>query len=249
MKPTILAALAVAGLVGGLYCGPASAGADSPPVLRLAKLLSPETRPVRAAAPAAPAAPAVALPEPQNVALTRPPAKPAPEVEMPLIDGPDEIRQALMARFDPDGTGAALHSEAWIRSQIEARGGAEWECLTEALYFEARGERAEGLFAVAEVILNRVDSSRYPDTVCGVINQGTGRKYACQFTYTCDGLPEHVKEPRAWVRVGKVASAMLDGAPRVLTDGALFYHTTAVSPSWSLTKALTSTIGEHRFYR
>ncbi|MEO0830647.1 MAG: cell wall hydrolase, partial [Pseudomonadota bacterium] len=98
-----------------------------------------------------------------------------------------------------------------------ARGDASWRCLAEALYFEARGETVKGQFAVAEVILNRVASSLYPNTVCGVINQGTGKKFQCQFTYTCDGIDERIAEVGAFERVGKVARLMLDGAPRSLT--------------------------------
>ncbi len=141
------------------------------------------------------------------------------------------------------------YQSEWLAAQPEPKGGKEWQCLTEALYFEARGESLKGQFAVAEVILNRVDSARYPNTVCGVVNQGTGRKYACQFTYTCDGHPETISEPRAYTRVGKVARAMLDGASRSLTKGATHYHTTAVNPKWSRTFPRTATIGVHHFYR
>ena len=105
--------------------------------------------------------------------------------------------------------------------------------LTEALYFEARGETVKGQFAVAEVILNRVSSPSFPDTICGVINQGTGRKFACQFTYTCDGRAEVIREPKAYEMVGKVAKMVMDGMPRTLTDGATFYHTKAVRPRWA----------------
>lgn len=136
-------------------------------------------------------------------------------------------------------------------SQIpKASGGPQWKCLAEALYFEARGETAKGLFAVGEVILNRVDSSRYPNTLCGVIKQGTGRRYACQFTYTCDGKPEHIGEPASWTRVGKVARLLIDGdAPRDLTAGATHYHTRAVNPSWASVFPRTAHIGFHYFYR
>jgi spore germination cell wall hydrolase CwlJ-like protein len=137
----------------------------------------------------------------------------------------------------------------YLASLPEASGGAQWECLAEALYHEARGESARGLFAVGEVILNRVDSGRYPGTPCGVINQGTGRKYACQFTYTCDGVADTIREHAAYVRVGKVAKLLLDGAPRTLTDGATHYHTTAVSPSWARRFPQTAAIGVHLFYR
>ncbi|MCT4559661.1 MAG: cell wall hydrolase [Pelagimonas sp.] len=142
------------------------------------------------------------------------------------------------------------YSTDWLDRQPAASGGADWKCLAEALYFEARGETVKGQFAVAEVILNRVDSGRFPNSVCGVINQGTGRKYACQFTYTCDGRPEHINEPLAWSRVGKAAKAVLDGkAPRVLTKGATHYHTTAVNPSWSRKYSRTARIGVHIFYK
>lgn len=155
----------------------------------------------------------------------------------------------------PDQRGLVTRPEAvsydagFIASQPEAKGDSQWHCLTEALYFEARGESVKGLFAVGEVILNRVDSSSFPGTVCGVVNQGTGEKYQCQFTYTCDGAAETIAEPRAWGRVGKVARLLIDGAPRELTDGATYYHTEAVNPSWSSVFAETAAIGVHRFYR
>lgn len=141
------------------------------------------------------------------------------------------------------------HTSDWVASQPFEKGGQDWECLTEALYFEARGEKVKGIFAVAEVILNRVDSDFYPDDVCGVVNQGTGKKYQCQFSYTCDGLPETVAEPKAWQKVGKIAKAMLDGAPRRLTSGATHYHTKAVSPFWSKKFPKTANIGYHIFYK
>ncbi|SFR43111.1 Cell Wall Hydrolase [Yoonia tamlensis] len=142
-----------------------------------------------------------------------------------------------------------IYSAEYLAAQAEAQGGDQWQCLAEALYFEARGETVEGLFAVGEVILNRVDSSDYPATLCGVINQGTGRQYACQFTYTCDGRAEVINEPRAWERVGKVARILIDGAPRVLTGGATHYHTKAVNPSWAQRFPRTASIGSHYFYR
>ena len=144
---------------------------------------------------------------------------------------------------------AISYDPAFLASLPPASGGDEWRCLSEALYFEARGETVRGMFAVAEVILNRVDSARYPGSVCGVINQGTGRKYACQFTYTCDGRAETIGEPRAYARVGKVARLMLDGAPRDLTAGATHYHTKSVNPSWARRFPRTASIGYHYFYR
>ncbi len=137
----------------------------------------------------------------------------------------------------------------WLAQQPKASGGEQWKCLSEALYFEARGETVKGQFAVAEVIINRVKSARFPGSLCTVINQGTGKKYQCQFTYTCDGNAEVISEPRAYDEVSKIARAVLDGKVPTLTDGATYYHTTAVSPRWSRVFTRTTKIGVHLFYR
>lgn len=141
------------------------------------------------------------------------------------------------------------YSYAWLDGLPKAKGDAQWRCLSEALYFEARGETVKGQFAVAEVILNRVRSSRFPGSLCEVIKQGTGRKYQCQFTYTCDGHKEVIAEPKAFERVSKVARAAMDGTGRGLTSGATHYHTTAVRPAWARTYKQTARIGVHIFYR
>lgn len=141
------------------------------------------------------------------------------------------------------------YTRDWIDARPNVEGDKQWACLAEALYFEARGESVKGQFAVAEVILNRVDSPRYPDTICGVVNQGTGRKHQCQFSYTCDGIAEKIAEPAAYARVGKVAKLMVDGAERKLTGGATHYHTKAVNPRWARVFPRTTTIGVHHFYR
>ncbi|MFW8594980.1 cell wall hydrolase [Cribrihabitans neustonicus] len=141
------------------------------------------------------------------------------------------------------------YTKDWLDSRPAATGGEQFECLAEALYFEARGETVKGQFAVAEVILNRVKSAQFPNSLCGVIKQGTGRKYQCQFTYTCDGYKEVINEKRAYQRVSKVARAVLDGLKTELTGGATYYHTTAVKPRWSRTFTNTTRIGTHLFYR
>lgn len=140
-------------------------------------------------------------------------------------------------------------SRRWLDAQPTPKGDAQWKCLSEALYFEARGETVKGQFAVAEVIMNRVKSGRFPDNLCGVIRQGTGKRYQCQFTYTCDGIAEVVREPKAYDRVSKVARATMDGAAGDLTNGATHYHTTAVRPNWSRVYTKTARIGDHIFYR
>ena len=140
-------------------------------------------------------------------------------------------------------------TKKWLDTRPTALGGDEWRCLSEALYFEARGETVKGQFAVAEVIMNRMKSERFPSSACAVINQGTGKKYQCQFTYTCDGRKEVIKERRAFDRVSKVARLALDGHAPKLTQGATHYHTTAVRPRWSRVYTKTASIGTHIFYR
>ncbi len=141
------------------------------------------------------------------------------------------------------------YSKRWLDHLPQASCGEDWKCLSEALYFEARGESVRGQFAVAEVILNRVESGRFPNTVCGVIRQGTGKKYQCQFTYTCDGRKEVIREKKAYERVAKVARLALRGAGQPLTAGATHYHTKSVRPSWARVYKETARIGTHIFYR
>ncbi|WP_417279431.1 cell wall hydrolase [Celeribacter sp.] len=158
--------------------------------------------------------------------------------------------ERLLASFKPkSNTPTISYTQDFLAKQPAAQGGEQWQCLAEALYFEARGESVKGQFAVAEVILNRVSSPAFPNTVCGVVHQGTGRKYQCQFTYTCDGYADVVREKGAWTQVAKVAKLMIDGAPRTLTQGATHYHTRAVNPRWARAFAKTAQIGVHMFYR
>lgn len=157
----------------------------------------------------------------------------------------EDRRAALFQQPETDLT----YNKAWLAENSVAKGGEQWRCLAEALYFEARGESVKGQFAVAEVIMNRVDSSNYPDTVCDVIHQGTGKKYQCQFTYTCDGHKEVIAEPAAFKQTGRVAALMVEGAERPLTKGATHYHTKSVNPRWARTYPRTATIGFHHFYK
>lgn len=140
------------------------------------------------------------------------------------------------------------YTKQWLNSQPTASGNAQWQCLAEALYFEARGETVKGQFAVAEVILNRVDANNYPNTICSVVNQGTGRRHACQFSYTCDGKPEAINDQSAWTNVGKIARRSMDGLPRTLTHGATHYHTNAVNPRWARQYNRVAEYGVHLFY-
>lgn len=128
-------------------------------------------------------------------------------------------------------------------------GQAELDCLAEALYFEARSEGIDGQLAVAEVVLTRVDSRHWPDTVCGVISQGEERQTGCQFSYKCDGLPEVIDDDRAYAEAERIARFMLQGGPRRLTDRATHYHADYVAPGWARTMEETAVVGRHIFYR
>ena len=124
----------------------------------------------------------------------------------------------------------------------------EWSCLTEAIYFEARGESLRGQIAVAEVILNRRDSPEFPGTICEVLDQGVQKRGKCQFSYNCDGLHEVFHEEDAHRKAALVASKMLEGFELNLTNGALYYHSVSVRPGWSKKLIRTARIGDHYFF-
>jgi spore germination cell wall hydrolase CwlJ-like protein len=139
---------------------------------------------------------------------------------------------------------------AMLDAMPATKGNSQWRCLSEAIYFESRGEPLAGQMAVAEVILNRVDSRYYPDDICGVTHQGavSGRR-DCQFSFACDGRAEVMKNPVSRARSEKLATLMLQGDPRTLTQGATHFHATYVKPAWARSMARTASIGQHRFYR
>ena len=124
------------------------------------------------------------------------------------------------------------------------------KCLAEAVYFEARGEAVRGQIAVAQVVLNRAFSGKYPTTVCGVVYQNKYRHFACQFTFACDNVRDVIREPDMWDRARKIAKAMLDGRlwlPEV--DKSTHYHAYWVRPSWVSEMKKMYKFGVHTFYR
>ena len=125
----------------------------------------------------------------------------------------------------------------------------ELKCLAEAIYFEARSENIKGQIAVAEVILNRVDSPSFPNKICEVISEGEKNLNACQFSYNCDGISERIKEKKEYNRILKISSILYTGTARLLTDGAVFYHSDGVKPSWAEKFKKTTKIGRHHFYK
>ena len=127
-------------------------------------------------------------------------------------------------------------------------------CLAQAIYHEARGESREGQLAVANVIINRAMSKKYPTTICGVVFQNADKgRYKCQFTFACDGRSDMGRERTAWNRSVELAAVAFHefqqgDRPGVLPNSALFYHTTAVAPKWSNTFRRVAAIGSHVFY-
>jgi spore germination cell wall hydrolase CwlJ-like protein len=125
----------------------------------------------------------------------------------------------------------------------------ELNCLATAIYFEARGEPVAGQVAVAQVVLNRMRSGRYPGTICGVVYQNWQMRNRCQFSFACDGKSDIPKEAAAWNRARDIAAEALRDPPKtwVLGDATL-YHARYVKPDWAPKVTLVSSIGEHLFY-
>jgi len=170
--------------------------------------------------------------------------------ERSAIDGMDsDTLNRLVAPKGKTATEQVAYTKAWLSDQPAPKSSTQLDCLAEALYFEARGESVKGQFAVADVILNRVQSPQFPKSVCGVIHQGEGSGRGCQFSYRCDGRSDAISEREAWAEVRKVAALSLAGVGGDLTDGATFYHAKGVKPSWSRKFPQTAAIGSHRFYR
>lgn len=125
----------------------------------------------------------------------------------------------------------------------------ELNCLAEAIYYEARSERYVGQLAVAQVVMNRVRHSAWPDTICDVVYQGSERRTGCQFTFTCDGSMYREPYGRGWISAQAVAEHAYLGFGRDVTRTATHYHTVAVDPYWNDSLVHTRTIGTHIFYR
>ena len=125
----------------------------------------------------------------------------------------------------------------------------ELDCLTQAVYFEARGESARGQAAVATVIMNRVKNPSFPKTVCGVVYQGASHRNGCQFSFACDGAAERVVETTAWDRARQVAARALSGVVLRDVGKATHFHTTDVAPAWGPQMLRVAQVGLHVFYR
>ena len=123
------------------------------------------------------------------------------------------------------------------------------QCLTSAIYYEAASETVGGQRAVAQVVLNRVAHPSYPDSVCGVVYQGSERRTGCQFSFTCDGSLARKPSAAAWDRARGVAQDALLGDVYQPVGLATHYHTIWIHPYWAPSLDPVGTIGAHRFYR
>ena len=191
----------------------------------------------------------------------------SPAIATPEAPRPDIGSQRILTYYDNLAAGRAKagQEEADAIEQVVLqsallpgraenrmkREGAERElyCLSEAIYYEARGESIEGQIAVAEVIMNRVESKHYPNTVCGVVSQGEHRRNSCQFSYKCDGAPERMSDRKAAKRARDVAILLMKGERRDLTEDATHYHASYVNPYWAKSLTRTAQHGTHVFYR
>jgi len=123
------------------------------------------------------------------------------------------------------------------------------ECLAKNIYFEARNSNLADQAAVSDVVINRVESSRYPNTVCKVVHQR--RSYRkCQFSWYCDGKSDKPKDEDAWQKATLVAFQVYHyDLFRGISEGATMYHAKYVKPFWAKHFQLVGTIGKHKYYR
>jgi len=151
--------------------------------------------------------------------------------EIPLASGPNPAANPFAFK----GNGAA-------RTQA-------LECLASAVYYEAGNQDTDGERAVAQVILNRVRHPAFPNSVCGVVYQGSTRPTGCQFTFTCDGSLTREPDADGWRRAYKVAEDALSGAVYAPVGWATHYHADYVVPTWASSMAKDAIVGAHIFYR
>lgn len=180
------------------------------------------------------AEPAAALPKPvpSDVRDLAPETALAVNSRIPLASGPNPAASPFAI--------ANASGDARVRAL---------ECLTSAIYYEAGQESTEGQRAVAQVVLNRVRHPAFPNSVCGVVYEGSTRNTGCQFTFTCDGSMTRAPVPALWNRARLVAGEMLAGAVYAPAGHATHYHANYVVPYWASSLVKTTVEGAHIFYR
>jgi spore germination cell wall hydrolase CwlJ-like protein len=158
--------------------------------------------------------------------------------------------ETVAAKGEVTGDGKRPKSPAERLNLSPKQRASSEKCLAEAVYFESRGEVKRGQITVAQVVMNRVFSGFYPNSVCGTVYQNAHRKMACQFTFACDGIPDKIEEPDMWEQAKEIAHDMLDGKIWLPEIGhSTHYHAYWVHPSWVNEMRKIYKIGVHSFYR
>lgn len=145
-------------------------------------------------------------------------------------------------------------SEAHIDKNKQTKLDKEIVCLAKNIYFEAKHEPYKGKLAVGFVTINRLELDRFPDSICGVVQQsrywrGNPVRSKCQFSWFCDGKSDKPKQDEEWQSSVAVAKTLLVAPSKDITNGATHFHATYVNPGWSRKMTLVATIGKHKFYR
>lgn len=168
--------------------------------------------------------------------------------DLPGLAGlPSSLRASLVDDGTPTNLTAAPPFLAQAQSADDSARAAD--CLTAAVYYEARSEPIDGQRAVAQVVLNRVRDRAFPHSVCGVVFQGSNRRTGCQFSFTCDGSMMRRRDPVSWARARTVAEAALAGSVYAPVGSATFFHTNAILPWWASSMSRIGAVGAHIFYR
>lgn len=130
--------------------------------------------------------------------------------------------------------------------KINKTSSSELKCLAQTIYYEARGEGYKGSVAVGNVVINRVKSRHFPNTICKVMHQKTGRM--CQFSFICNGHINKPVKPKTWQKSLNIAKQIISGQAPQYAKGALFFHADYVKKQASK-KRYTAKIGRHHFYK
>jgi spore germination cell wall hydrolase CwlJ-like protein len=121
-------------------------------------------------------------------------------------------------------------------------------CLSRTIYWEAKGEGASGMEAVANVVMNRIGHEGFPNTICEVVRQGR-EQGACQFSWWCDGRLDDAEQDKSYAIAKEIARKALNRQLTDRTGGALYFHQRELTPSWSAEYIKTVEVGEHVFYK